>query len=75
MILSTKQKEVMAQGGQSCGSQGVGEREWDGWGGQGFGMQTFKFGMDGQWGTAYECVTLLHQQKLKKYCKSTIIKK
>ena len=38
------------QGEQTCGSQGGGGREWDGWAVWGFWMQTVTFGMDGQWG-------------------------
>ena len=67
-------------GEYTCGCQGVGRWEWDGWGVWGWWMQIIIFGMDGQW-----CPTVQHrelcmtgslcyiQQKLKKHYTSAIL--
>ena len=46
--LSTKQKQTHRHREQSCGCQGGGVREWDGWGVWGWWMQTITFRMDKQ---------------------------
>ena len=38
-----------SQGELTCGSQGGGGREWDGWAIWGLEMQTILFGIDRQW--------------------------
>ena len=50
MILSTKQKQIMAKVSRHVVPRRGWGREWDGWGVQGFWIQIVIYGMDGQWG-------------------------
>ena len=57
MILSTKQKLAHRHGEQTCGCQGGGEREWDGWE---FGVGTCKL-LHSQW-ISNEVLLLQHRE-------------
>ena len=49
MILSTKQKHIMAKESRFVVARGRVGREWDGLGVWAWWIQTVTFGMDGQW--------------------------
>ena len=50
MILTTKQKQIMAKEDTLVVPSGGGGGEWDEWAIWGFGVQSVISGMDGQWG-------------------------